>query len=1288
MTLPDGLIHHWDPSVGSGGSILQDTVGGVHGVLGRRVVTDYFDPKAATQIRERPSGFGVAMVYPPEGSIEGIAVNRAFQGANEVLWTDYGSPQVNANVRVVRSAHFIDYPFPSVVPAGVRTTCRAHTANIESPYDNFKWIYVDLWLNWDRLMFPASKIVKLFSVQANGADKLWFGLEPATDALGNMDDRYNDQGDIEMFGCMYMPDNTKLDRNMNSIVQFQRWAPNRIQLIVKLGTTDGQAHLYVNDVLVSSHTGLSIGADVEWDRVDIAPIWGQIGDGNYSDVWRWGFDEIRLFHCWIGLGNPASLSWPSDILHQNEPVDFIKQHQCSFDGGELLRRWTDDHHTTVISPGFLGYDRQISYGVPNEFATPMRFFDRKHERFGSGCERQEHSKDSYNANAGWYAGTQMAWAGGYALGYNHCHGNYHGDVYACVYVRFDKSFKCQPEVTAFPHEYDEFTQAWKPIILGMASINQVYTLMTDSRLAVKLDMDYFLDVFEFIYLDLYVGGVALGTRTQIERDKVYKIEMLVHFNNVGFQQDIATEHNIKWWLNGALKYNGDFDPEVFHIDLELYNNDISAIRQVFWVGDPVLTTGYSDVYYMYASTAEDGYNVAPEVPTFDKRYWKSPDWGSNYLSYNEGGQQADYFGVEHVKIPIDGKDGFWVGEDRHDYALMFVLTGARDWEDQYVIDSWQSAFNKALPSIVWAGASDIRPQGQQFTASGGVINKIQWNKFTSSWTTITDTPGPGWHTLTMVVRRYTAERIEFYLDGVLVYEADWDADWDGRWFAGHGNNVARSSDETFGELTFFSDCLEGGRGLSPYGFTGTDCDQDWIGGFKGRGGSVLMWDRPLMPEEVVIAHEHMRQTYTTLPVATPVTSTPTDPVFSTQAIVNNIMIDLAWSASIDAQGADIKYEVESSTDGGTIWNSFRTLDDLEPQKLTKLQVSTRNFGFVDVRFRVRAFNGINYSEWDEGTDLSVTKWPKLLARTPTRGGGWFNGVTQYPGTRYANDYGCINPSGIPYDIVGDGIFEGFAPKPNFYIAYESPGGERITHVHFWRFVLENNIDSSNFWVWDVDHWEGGFAAVNIDRDFAESAGYQHSSIHGWWTEHWIEIDPGRSLTNPTKIGFSLYAFEHNSWYPDQKTIGFAVDMVKINDVPDSEEEDAPPVSIQGGCADYEAIWLHAPILNDMETGFVSGDTHQFARQVKGFGALTIVGDANFEIVRYRGESPVFIAKTITPFDNGDGSYDFQVMLTEAETASIGDQDAYHYQLRFTLSDGSVVTPNAGLIKGVPFEVVV
>lgn len=127
------------------------------------------------------------------------------------------------------------------------------------------------------------------------------------------------------------------------------------------------------------------------------------------------------------------------------------------------------------------------------------------------------------------------------------------------------------------------------------------------------------------------------------------------------------------------------------------------------------------------------------------------------------------------------------------------------------------------------------------------------------------------------------------------------------------------------------------------------------------------------------------------------------------------------------------------------------------------------------------------------------------------------------------------------------------------------------------------------------------------------------------------------------------------------------------------------VSVQGGCAEYGQIWLHQPILNDFETGFIPGDTHQYARQIRGFGALAIDGDVTLVVSRARGQDP-FITKTSTPNDNGDGSYDITVTFTTTETSQIGDQDAFHFQLQFTLDDGSVVSPNAGLIKGIPFNV--
>lgn len=267
------------------------------------------------------------------------------------------------------------------------------------------------------------------------------------------------------------------------------------------------------------------------------------------------------------------------------------------------------------------------------------------------------------------------------------------------------------------------------------------------------------------------------------------------------------------------------------------------------------------------------------------------------------------------------------------------------------------------------------------------------------------------------------------------------------------------------------------------------------------------------------------------------------------------MIDLQWSASTDAQGADIKYEVESSINGGTAWVPFRGVDNLEPGKLTKLQVSTRNFFFGSVRFRIRAFNGVNYSSWVEGIDLTVTKWPSFLARSPVRGGDWYDGSTQYPGTRWGDEYGCINSDGVTYDLSVDGVPAGSRPKPNFYIAFEAPAGSKITHIHFWNLVTENSLDFVDIWVWDdnVGAWQ--FSSVQIGRDFSEAAAYFPSSQLGWWEEHWVELDPQGLLTDPTKVGFAFFSFEHNSWYPDQDTVGFAVDMVKITgDVPDGEEE--------------------------------------------------------------------------------------------------------------------------------------
>lgn len=1280
MTFPYGLIHHWDPSVDQGGRVLKDIVGGVDGTLGRWTHAAEYDPKIEQELRLRPNGFTKRL-------------SRQFWTQNEDGWTDPGSTATITDTDGSRSPNALEFIFPGTVPSGVKTTCRAESPSFTETGD--KWIYVDFYFRWQYLKFPASGIVKFLSLRSGGNDKLWFGLEPQRDAGGAIDLRYNDLADVEKYGCFYFPNDTKLSRNQNTVVQVLRWNVNRVQILAKLGSIDGEAHLYVNETLVASHTGLNIGAESEWDQVHIAPVWGQIGDGNYEDSWRFS-DRIRCHHIWVGTGNPTSISWPSHTLHKHEPSGFVQLHETSYDGVDPGVSYTEDHNAHTLSTGYSGFNRNYPYQVKDEYFTPMMYHKRPSERFGAGAERIFHKAASAGTTGTWFAHGQLTATGdNYIGGWVYCHDNLFGKMYGCLY------FKAGNELVGAEQGVNPTYGIFKKHSILHFVDDSSTRSPAASLFGISLDFDTWRDPDSKIYLQFITGVETLGPRVEIERDRIYKIELWAEVNNVGIGQSKATISNVKWWLDEDVQYDGAYDPEA-HAAAINYDNNFVGIRYTGWADYDFPNDGHWDIYYAYVSGDPSFMTSKPLAARGD---WKAPWWLAGPPSFLSCGPQGgriylgtdddDVFSVEYVKLPIDGKDGFWVGEDRHDYAIMFLVKECSATElDQYLIDSWDDSFDNALPSIVWAGGSTMRARGRNFSASGGVAGKIQLNWTGNTWYTITDTPtDSNAHTLTVVSRRYTTQRLEFYLDGVLVHERDWEVESDGRWFAGSGNNSARNGNDTNGDITLFGDCLAAGRSISSFGedspLDGNCATERWRGGLRGKAGPVLMWDRPIMPEEVKQAHEHLRATYTTLATEAPVATTPTDPVFSTYTIVSNILIDLAWSASTDPGGADVQYEVESSTDSGQTWKSFRTVDNIEPGKLTKLQVSTRNFYLGTVRFRVRGYNGINYSQWDEGADLEVTKWPKLLARSPARGGGWYDGITQYPGTRLADEIACINSDGTTYDLTQDGVSPSSIPKPEFYIAYEAPPGSKITHIHFWDFQIENGIDYIDIWIWDEDSqsWE---TFNRISRDFSESvSGYYPLLQVGWWGEHWAELDPFGSLVDPTKIGFGFVAYEANSWYPDQDTIGFAVDMVKITgDVPDGEEEDASEVSIQGGCADYEQIWLHAPVLNDIETGFIPGDTHEYVRQVKGFGALTIVGDANFEIVRYQGESPVYIAKTITPFDNGDGSYDFQLLLSTAETESIGHADAFHYQLRFTLSDGSTVTPNAGLIKGVPFEVVV
>ncbi len=121
------------------------------------------------------------------------------------------------------------------------------------------------------------------------------------------------------------------------------------------------------------------------------------------------------------------------------------------------------------------------------------------------------------------------------------------------------------------------------------------------------------------------------------------------------------------------------------------------------------------------------------------------------------------------------------------------------------------------------------------------------------------------------------------------------------------------------------------------------------------------------------------------------------------------------------------------------------------------------------------------------------------------------------------------------------------------------------------------------------------------------------------------------------------------------------------------------LSIGVNCDDYEVIWLSRPELNDLETDFVAGETHQYARRFKGIPVGTTFPTAQLTVTVDADTITPLVQKSSTPVDNGDGSMDVTITLTSAETILIGDADAKVFELLLTDNLGDIVIPNAGLI---------
>jgi hypothetical protein len=436
-----------------------------------------------------------------------------------------------------------------------------------------------------------------------------------------------------------------------------------------------------------------------------------------------------------------------------------------------------------------------------------------------------------------------------------------------------------------------------------------------------------------------------------------------------------------------------------------------------------------------------------------------------------------------------------------------------------------------------------------------------------------------------------------------------------------------------------------------------------------------------MYNEVLQLHEELATTYTTLPAAGPPTTNTLSAPTNVAVTVDKGICFATWDDVVDPSGFEVRFEVEESSNSGGSWTTLRDLEAGEPGGVPSLAFSARpRPAGTGYRIRVRGFNGVNYSPWGESSDFEITEWASFLIQSPTRDGGWFDGETEYPGTRLARDFGCLAPNS---HAVGDPDHPGSYFVGPFYY-YEAPAGRSITGLHFYEFLIERNVDWVNLWIYnDIDGW------MNFsDFRYFREGGYVYDEYlnQGAWGQHWVNTtnweDQGWTSGPTTAIALSVNFYEHNSWYKDRGLVGFAVDSVLLDDETTDNETEEPEEepAVGSPCAEYQECWLSRPNLLDFETHFVPGDTHLFARTLFGLATGVTVASATLRILEYE-DGPAIVNDATVVVNIGDGSADLTYQLTQQNTTDIGAFDARPYQLIATLSDGNVYTVNAGIIKG-------
>lgn len=1285
VTLPatGNLIHQWDPSTGVNGEYLLDVVGNAHALLGGQ------DLDSPPQFYDRQNAAFEDRARPPVGSTR--RGYRAFQGEDENSWVDdftYSTPTwrgLNVAGGWGAGGYLLIDPAPLTFTEGLKAfnLSRSITTTDE-------WIYIDLWHLHPYLIGHSSGINTIGSIKLDGQDALVLNLKEDESEYGLYHDTelYLEvlQGDFTPYTMNLQP------ADIDERSQFVRWNWNRIQVAAKRGTTNGELHVWINENKICAQTGLTTLNGTAWTGVDLFFQWGDtVGATLYDDQFVWpsftydeisyGFIDIRSF--------TGSLNWANQPLCGNLPSGYL-QHEFEWPGGNGRNFTVGGQELFSYHNGFMA--SFVSNNVPsrsgwgwdvaNAFASPLKYTDDPHRLFGTshyeGAVDYDSAEgpDELDGNYEWWDIKQWIVGPGYSFDAATCRDGTVGstEAYACVYVCFQEGYRTYGG-KAYPNAVicargneDSFTG-------GSEAGVGVYVWEDNGQLKMQAGFSNSPNVFTDPN-DQWIGPEVI-----IERERIYKVEIKAYGAKTTLQDlngdpaDWSDELQLQWWLDGELQNITDTGPATRPVG----SYGFICFRWVHYYGekDAWHADGSQEMtvrYYYFYGAFKD--RVGGPVGELQSDY-KDPSWLTSPARL--GLNQTSWSHHEHVKLPVLDKDYFWVGDDRSDWTMAFVVK-CDDYtkQGQYLLDGWEGLFDNNLVSVAYTGGPSIRrPKGGgQYSVGTAAAGKIQVAMFGTSWITVADTPTDNdWHTLVVSVQPRSNLVFRAWLDGTLVYTSTVDPPdlmQSGRWHARVHNGYYRK------QYVALFDACDAGEWMRNHenGWSASSGCNTHYGYFVGESGPVLFWDRLLMDNEVAQLHAHLRETYTALPAGPSVQGANAPTPANVTVAVDSGIIKVDWDDVTDF--GEVRFEVQISDRTGNIWTSVADISDGEPGGVNSFSFSARpRPAGTGYKVRVRAFNGAGFSNWGTSSAFEIAEWAGFLLQSPIRGGGWYDGFTEYPGSRLGREFFCYNAdNSIPY---GDPNHPNTGWDVNDAYYYEAPVGRTIKAIHFYDLKIKPDVDYAVIWTYDpADGYWRSYVDVTWDRESYSRADWP---LQGWWGQHWVRL---AASGNPTRVAISISSYEHNSWYQDRGFTGLAVDSVLLDDDttdnPTDEPEEPPDMSIPAECAQYQEIWLNKPNLKDYETGFVPGDTHIYSRTLYGIPTGVSAASAEFVIREYAG-GPTILEATPVPFDNGDGSADVTVTLDAATTRLIGAVDARHYQLRVTLSSGVIITANAGIIKG-------